>query len=277
MFNQNKEEITKFLKEINQAFGSLDSLVKLMEGINNKAMSPEQKQTLSKMTGLSPITTNKETSWLFNFSFVDEAGDVFMAVTDKQSKEWVGIKWTTEGIEVYNKTQSYTTKYTNTYHKTFPSIDGDVMFPSIKADVTINFNGKTVPFKAQTSLSLVEHDGQYRLLGAMTIDGVTAETPLIHTHLGMINQSPVLTNLLNRLEVQKQRQSSQQFNQQPCFTSPTPNPIPQQHFNPYGSHPSFGPTPYPPQQPYGQDITLMRIMEQLYSLSEKVDLLLKKQ
>lgn len=209
MFNHNNEELTKFLKELKNAFGSFELLVKLVEGINNKAMTPEQKQTLSKMTGLSPITTNEETSWLFNFSFVDEAGDVFLAVTDKQSKEWVGIKWTQVGVEVYNKTQSYTAKCRDTYLRTHPSIDGDVMFPSINADVIINFNGKTVPFKAQTSLSLVEYDGQYRLLGTMTIDGVTAETPLIHTHLGMINQSPVLTNLLNRLEVQKQQQSTQ--------------------------------------------------------------------
>ena len=43
----------------------------------------------------------------------------------------------------------------------------------------------------------------------MTIDGVTIETPLIHTHLGMINRSAVLTNLFKRLEVQKQRQLTQ--------------------------------------------------------------------
>ena len=219
MENQNKEEVTKFLKEndemfkfikdISQALGSFGSLVELMEGINGKKMTPEQKQILSNMTGLSPVTANEETSWLFNFNFVDEVGDVFLVVTDKDTMNWVGIKWTPEGVEVYNKYKGYMTKYTDTYLRTSSSIDGDVTSPSIKADVVINFCGSTVPFKAQTSLSLVEHEGQYRLLGSMTIDGVTAETPLIRTHLGMINRSAVLTNLFKRLESQKHQQPTQ--------------------------------------------------------------------
>ena len=517
MENQNKEEITKFLKEndemfkfikdINQAFGSSDSLVKLMEGIDGKKMTADQKQTLSKMTGLSPITaglitdthcgdtdvgqgrgvaypremafnpydngydhitTSEETSWLFSFNFVDEVGDVFFVLTDKDSKEWVGFRWTPVGVVVYNKNHSYMERYNSGYR---------INSPGIMAFVSFNFSGSTVPFRAQVGFCLIENEDQYRLLGTMKIDGVTIETPLIHTHLGMIHQSPVLTNLLNRLEVQKQRQSTQpkkeatvmenkdkqekveavpmvkikmtgdvtagrglivtvtndlnnkmstinwytncvqvidssldsmstivpinpvvakkpngidSHNQElkcvyvnvmlsiysdsltnakvylamtgekfhrklvgfitigdetiimpevpltprmiaevqilqtllttltdhpeqelpdtetkaPCFTPPTPNPIPQPIFNPYGSHPSqqftqqpsfapytpnpipqqpygqhpsFGHTPYPPQQPHGHDITLMRIMEQLYSLSEKVDLLLRKQ
>ena len=36
-----------------------------------------------------------------------------------------------------------------------------------------------------------------------------AETPLLHIHLGAINQSPVLTNLLKRLEAQKHQQPTQ--------------------------------------------------------------------
>ena len=173
MENQSKEEITNFLKEndemfksikdINQAFGSLDSLVKLMEGINGKKMTPDQKQTLSKMTGLSLVTT----------------------LTDHSEQE--------------------------------------LPVPESKAPC------------------------------------FTPPTP-----------NPIPQPSFNPYG----SHPSQQFTQQPCFTPPTPNPIPQQ---PYGQHPSFGPNPYPPQQPYGQDFTLMRIMEQLHSLSEKVDLLLKKQ
>ena len=470
MENQNIDEITKFIKELNEAFGSLETIVELIEVVNGKTMSPEQKQILSKMTGLSPTTKDEQTSWLFNFNFIDEVGDVFLVVTDKNRKDWVGIRWTPIGTMVYNKMNGHMSKYTDSYHQYNLKA-----YPSIKADVTISFNGNRVPFNAETSLSLVENDGEYRLLASMKIGGIMAETPLIHTHLGVINQSPVLTSLLKRLEVQKHQQPTQPkkentemepTNQQvkvepvpmievkmagvvtangevivtvasnmnnktntivwnnsfvqvinpslsyyhcrfiaqhhpvivnkptgidspneklkcicadvtlpinntilvsakvflamtgekffrelvgfvsikdkitvmpkvpltprmiaeapilqtllstvtdhpelelpdnetktPCFTPLTPNPIPQQIFNPYGPHPSqqfiqqppfnsfnpqqpygpqpsFGPTPYPPQQPYGQDITLMRILEQLHSLSEKVDLLLKKQ
>ena len=203
MFNHNNEELTKFLKEndemfkfikdINQAFGSLDSLVKLMEGINGKKMTPDQKQTLSKMTGLSLVTT----------------------LTDHSEQELPVPE---------SKAPCFT-----------PPTPNPIPQPS--------FN----PYGSHPSQ-------QFNQQPCFT---PPTPNPIPQPSFNPYGSHP-----------------SQQFNQQPCFTPPTPNPIPQQ---PYGQHPSFGHTPYPPQQPYGQDITLMRIMEQLYSLSEKVDLLLRKQ
>ena len=311
MENQtNTQETKEYIKELNKAFSSFTSLVKLVEGITGKELTRAQKQLLSKMPKLSPTSDNTDTDntdlkWFFSFNFVDELGDVFLVAVDTQSKDWVGIKWTPDGVMVYNKTNGYMAKYTDTYHQYNLKA-----YPSIKADgVVINFNGNTTPFNAETSLSLVEVGGEYRLLASMKIGGVMAETPLIHTHLGMINQSPVLLKLLTRLEAQKRLSTltdhpklelPDKETKTPCLT-PTPhNPIQQPIFNQYGAHPSqqftqqppfnsfnpqqpygpqpsFGPTPYPPQQPCGQDITLMRILEQLHSLSEKVDLLLKKQ
>ena len=200
MENQNIDEITKFIKELNEAFSSHESLVELIEVVNGKTMSPEQKQILSKMTGLSPTTKDEQTSWLFNFNFIDEVGDVFLVVTDKNSKDWVGIKWTPDGIMVYNKTNGYMAKYTDSYHQ-----HNLKAYPSIKADVTISFNGNRAPFNAETSLSLVEVGGGYGLLASMKIGGVMAETPLLRIHLGAINQSPVLLKLLTRLEAQKRQ------------------------------------------------------------------------
>lgn len=474
MENQTNTQETKgYIEELNKAFSSFTSLVKLVEGVTGKELTRSQKQLLSKMTKLSPSSDNTDIDntdpkWFFSFNFADEAGDVFLVVVDTQSKDWVGIRWTPEGVKVFNKTNGYMGKYTDSYHQYNLKA-----YPSIKADVVISFNGNSVPFNAETSLSLVEDDGQYRLLASMKIGGIMKETPLIHTRLGTINQSPVLTNLLKRLEAQKHQQPTQpkkenttmeptnqntkvepvpmptvemtgdvtvndgviltvtsnmnnktniikwatncvlvsdpsmehcsgvvpihpvvvnkprgidSHNQElkcvcayfmlpiynnsltevkvflamtgkkffrklvgfvsigdeiivmpevplsprmiaevqilqtllttltdhpelelpdsetktPCFKPLTPNPIPQPIFNPYGAHPSqqftqqppfnsfnpqhpygpqpsFGPNPYPPQQPYGQDITLMRTLEQLHSLSEKVDLLLKKQ
>ena len=239
MEDQNNDEATKLLKVLGKALGSFELLVEFFEGINGKKMSPKQKQILSKVTGLTPTIAdlstnahcddtdvgqgrgvaylreqatvpgetiasnpyvNEETEWLFNFDYINEVGDISLTVTDKSTKEWVGIKWTPEGVEVYNKTSSYMERYHSGYR---------VNSPGIMAHVTLSFNESTVPFRAQTGLCLIEHDGQYHLLGTVKIDGVTIETPLIHTHLGMINRSAVLTNLLNRLEVQKQRQSTQ--------------------------------------------------------------------
>ena len=194
MENQNDDEATKLLKALGKALGSLESLVEFFEDINGKKMSPRRKQTLSKMTGLTPITTIEENSWSFSFDFVDEVGDIFLVVSDTDETDWVGIRWTPEGVEVHNEHEGYMTKYIDTYHKTSPSIEADVDF---------NFSGSTVPFKAQTGLCLIKHGGQYHLLGTMKIDGVTLETRLVIGTSSTINRSPVLTSLLNRLELQK--------------------------------------------------------------------------
>ena len=201
MENQtNTQETKEYIEELNKAFSSFTSLVKLVEEITGKELTPVQKQLLSKMTKLSPTSDNTEVKWLFNFNFIDEVGDVFLVVVDTQSKDWVGIKWTPEGVMVYNKMNSHMVKCGDFYQQY-----NLTAYPSIKADVVINFNGNRAPFKAKTSLSLVEVGGEYRLLASMEIGGIMTETPLIHTHLGVINQSPVLTSLLTRLEAQKRQ------------------------------------------------------------------------
>ena len=166
---------------------------------------------------------------------------------------------------------------------------------------------------AKVYLAMTGEKFHRKLVGFITIGDETIIMPEVPLTPRMIAEVQILQTLLTTLTDHPEQELPDTESKAPCFTPPTPNPIPQPSFNPYGSHPSqqftqqpsfkpfnpqpsfapytpnpipqqpygphpsFGPTPYPPQQPYGQDITLMRIMEQLHSLSEKVDLLLRKQ
>ena len=217
MENQNDDKMFKYIKETNEVFSSLESLVKSTEGINIKAMSPIQKQILS------------------------------MLLTDMA-----------KGIAVFAANPDRITSSTGFVRAAINAskIAGN---PCSKSHPSIATN-------EETSCRLEVQKQQQSTQPEQELPDTESKAPCFTPP----TPNPIPQPIFNPYG----SHPSQQFNQQPSFAPYTPNPIPQQ---PYGPHPSFGPTPYPPQQPYGQDITLMRIMEQLYSLSEKVDLLLRKQ